>query len=293
MPFFQPRLHPLPTGIDLKGRVAVITGASSGMGLEAARQLLVLNISTVVLAVRNPSKAEGCRLQLLADPAVKKTNPNAEVKIMKVDMGDYTSVSTFADSLVTNVPVIDYLLLNAGIGVIEFVKSPTGHESTAQVNYLSNVLLLAKTLPHLEASSDKTGRAVRIGWVGSRRHETPSWASKKPVKENESIISYLDNPENFGLATKYGDSKTLCAMFMYELAPRLNPEKVFIDMMCPGMVTTSMGSDLPIYIRAPVAVARCIRGRSAEEGAWVVLNATLVAGDEAHGRFLLDNNIQE
>lgn len=58
MGFFQAPVTPLPAGLDLKGKTAVITGVSSGMGLETARQLLSLNISSVVVAVRNVSKEE-------------------------------------------------------------------------------------------------------------------------------------------------------------------------------------------------------------------------------------------
>lgn len=54
----QAKVTPLPTGIDLEGKTIIITGASAGMGLESARQLLALNASTVVLAVRNTSKAK-------------------------------------------------------------------------------------------------------------------------------------------------------------------------------------------------------------------------------------------
>ncbi|TAQ84216.1 hypothetical protein B7494_g7459 [Chlorociboria aeruginascens] len=291
--FPQPLVEPLPTGINLAGRVAVITGASSGLGLECARQLLVLKISTIILAVRNPAKAESCKKELLDDPIVKKNNPSPELKIMKVDVADYASVSTFAKNLKAEVPVIDYLVLNAGIGVVKFAKAPTGHESTFQVNYLSNVLLLAELLPHLEASSDKTGRPCRVSWVGSRRHLNPTFESTAPVQPDESVFSYLDDPKNFFARTKYNDSKCLCAMFMYEFAPRINKDKVFIDMTCPGMVRTPMGSDLNIVVRSVVGFLRFLKARTVEEGALVIMHAIVVAGPEAHGRCLIDKDLTE
>jgi len=49
----QIKVTPLPTGIDLQGKTIIITGASAGMGLESAFQLVARNVSTVVLAVRN------------------------------------------------------------------------------------------------------------------------------------------------------------------------------------------------------------------------------------------------
>jgi NAD(P)-dependent dehydrogenase (short-subunit alcohol dehydrogenase family) len=291
--FPQAKIEPLPAGLSLAGKVAVITGASSGLGFEVARQLLIRNLTTVILAVRNLAKAESCRELLLSDPAVKNSNPSPEIKIMKVDFSDYATVSTFAKDLKAEIPIIDYLLLNAGIGVMKYAQTPTGHESTLQVNYLSNALLLAELITHLEASSDKTGRPCRVSWVGSRLHLNPGFESKNPVKPNESILSYMDDPNNFSGQTQYSGVKCLCAMFMYELAPRLNKEKVFINMSCPGTVTTPMGMDLPIYIRVPLAVTRFLRARNVEEGAWVIGNATVVAGPEAHGRFLVDKEVMQ
>ena len=287
----QRKLHPLPSGINLTERSATITGVSSGLGLEAARQLLALKMSTVILAVRNSSKAEACKSELLADPYVEKNNPKGEVKIMKVNMEDPHRVVKFADAVIVDVPVVDYLILNAGFAPFKFDTSPSGHESGMQINYLSNVLLLAALLPHLEAGAVNNGRACRISWVRSRRHESPSFASKKSIKKDESILKYMDDPKNFNFTTRYDDTKALCAMFLYQLALKLNTEKVIFNMMCPGALSTALGSDGPLPVRIYLAMVRAIKGRSVEEGAWVLLHAALVADSASHGKFLTDKYI--
>jgi NAD(P)-dependent dehydrogenase (short-subunit alcohol dehydrogenase family) len=142
MGFFHAQVTPLPAGLDLGGKTAIITGESSGLGLETARQLLMLKISKVILAVRNVGKGERCRRALLADPAEKSHNSKSVIKVMQVDMGDYKSVTAFANAVKDEVPVVDFLVLNAGIGTIRLELSPSGHESMMQVNYLSNVVLL-------------------------------------------------------------------------------------------------------------------------------------------------------
>ncbi|MCJ1423701.1 hypothetical protein MMC29_001585 [Sticta canariensis] len=178
--FFQPAVMPLPTNIDLKGKTAIITGASAGMGLETARQLLTLNAFTVVLAVRNVHKGETCRKKLLADSAVKAHNLKGVVKVMQLDMDDYESIKTFAKAVKAELPVVDLLVLNAGIGILKLERSPGGHERNVQVNYLSNVLLTIELLPYLEASAQKTGTASRITWVGSRTHYNSTLKAKAP-----------------------------------------------------------------------------------------------------------------
>ena len=291
--FTQPKVTPLPTGINLDGKTIIITGASAGMGLEAARQLLALNASTLILAVRNTTKGESCKTSLLADPAVKKHNKKPTVKVMKLDMDDYSSIQSFAKAIKAEVPIVDHLLLNAGIGILKFERSVSGHERTMQVNYLSNVLLLLELLPHLEASAVKTGSPSRVSWVGSRTHMSSTLAEKgKAVKPEETVIGHMDDPKYFFPFQKYNDTKLLCVMFLYELAPRLDKSKVVFNMMCPGMVDTSMSDVLPIYLRIPINVVKAIRARPVEQGAWLILNAMVVMGPESHGAFILDKDIQ-
>lgn len=291
--FTQPKVTPLPTGINLHGKTIIVTGASAGMGLEAARQLLALNASTLILAVRNTTKGENCKASLLVDPAVKKYNKNPTVKVMKLDMDDYSSIQSFAKAVKAEVPIVDLLLLNAGIGILTFERSVSGHERTMQVNYLSNVLLLLELLPHLEASAVKTGSPSRVTWVGSRTHMSSTLSDKgKAVKPGETVIGHMDDPKYFFPFQKYNDTKLLCVMFLYELAPRLDKSKVVVNMMCPGMVDTSMSDVLPIYLRIPINVVKAIRARPVEQGGWLILNAMVVMGDESHGAFILDKDIQ-
>lgn len=290
--FIQPPVTPLPTGINLKGKTAIITGASAGLGLETARQLLTLNASTVVLAVRNVHKGETCRQRLLTDHAVKAHNPNCVVEVMQLDMDDYESVKAFAKAVKAKLPVVDLLVLNAGIGILKLERSPSGHERNMQVNYLSNALLTLELLPHLEASARQTGTASRITWVGSRTHYGSTLAQKAPVRPGESVLGHMDDAENFFPFKKYHDTKLLCALFMYSLAPRIHPDRVLFNMLCPGMVATAMSDVLPLYIRLPVNLIKAIRARPVEQGGWLILNAAIVAGPESHGKFILDKNIQ-
>ena len=288
----QPKVTPLPSGINLKGKTIIITGASAGMGLESARQLLILNASTVILAVRNTSKGEDCKTSLLSDPAVKPHHQTPTVKVMKLDMDDYISIQSFAKAVKAELPIVDHLLLNAGIGLLKHETSPYGHEHIMQVNYLSNVLLIVELLPHLEASAAKTGSPSRITWVGSRRHTQSTLSGKAPIQPGEFVIGHMDDPKNFFAFQKYNDTKLLCVFFMYELAPRLDRNKVILNMLCPGGVNTAMSDVLPLYLRLPVNVFKAIHGRPVEQGVWLILNAMLVVGPESHGEFLNDKTIQ-
>jgi short-subunit dehydrogenase len=98
---------------------------------------------------------------LLANIAMNYTSKGA-IKVMDVDMSNYNSVETFTTAARTEVPVVDFLMLNAGLGIIKLERSPTGHENMMRVNYLSNVLLIGELLPHLIVGAERTGTATRV-----------------------------------------------------------------------------------------------------------------------------------
>ncbi|CAM1507491.1 Fc.00g071320.m01.CDS01 [Cosmosporella sp. VM-42] len=293
MPFFQPPITPLPPGIDLSGKTALVTGATAGIGLEIARQLLTLKISTLVFAVRNVSKGEAVKKSLLAEPAIRAANPKASVKVMKVDAEDYKSPQELVASFKSEFKELHLLMLNAGIGTLDREKAPTGHEKNVQVNYLSNVLLTLAFLPILEATAEKTGAPTRITWTGSRAHVRNSLAERLPLKEGEPVLKHLDTADGIPAFDRYGDSKLLVTLWLLELAKHYNPEKVVINNFCPGMVDTAMTDVLPFYLRLPVAAVKKMRARSPEKAGWVAINAAVLVGPETHGKLLADKAIEE
>lgn len=290
MRFRQPLVTPNPTGIKLHGQTAIITGANTGMGFETARQLLALGLSNLILAVRNISKGETAKNILLADSEVQANNPNALITVMQLDMDDYNSVKMFAAKVKVQVPDLHRLVLNAGIALLKLERSPSGHDRSMQVNYLSNVLLVSELLPLLESTADRTGTPSRITWVGSRTHWKTSLA-KKPVQPGSSIFNHFDDEAHYSTFMRYGDTKLLCTMFVYELAKRVSSDKVIVNIMCPGLINTTMSDILPFYLRIPVNLLKRIAARTAEEGGRLIVYSAAVVGPETHGQFLVDKSI--
>ncbi|RKL36453.1 Short chain dehydrogenase yanD [Fusarium oxysporum] len=287
MPLIQPKVEPLPPGIDLTNKIAIVTGATAGIGLELSRQLLNLNLSTLILAVRNISKGEEVRKTLSA------INPKAVVQVMKLDTTEYASVKAFAETFKSKHGKLHLLMLNAGISDIHFELVPTGHEKNFQVNYLSNVLLTLLLLSTLEQTAELEGAPTRITWTGSRMHWQTSLASKVPLKENEGIFEHFDAPGVIPPLTRYGDIKLLVLLFQHELANRYPPKKVIINHFCPGMVDTSITDILPVYIRLPALLLKALRARSVDKAGWIGLHAAIVVGDETHGQLLGDKKVAD
>ena len=78
---------------------------------------------------------------------------------------------------------------------------------------------------------------------------------------------------------------------MQDVAQRLPADKVLFNMFCPGMVYTNMVDNLPWLLRNLTHLVWSIRGRSAEQGAWMAVNAAVVAGKESHGEFMDDTTV--
>ena len=131
---------------DQTGRLAVVTGANSGTGKEAARRLAAAG-ARVVMAVRTPAKGEVARAEILAD------HPTATLVIRRVDLADLASVREFAEGLLADGTPVDLLLNNAG------VMTPPSRMTTADdfelqlgSNYLGPFALTMRLLPLLLAA---------------------------------------------------------------------------------------------------------------------------------------------
>ncbi|BFP57409.1 SDR family oxidoreductase [Streptomyces sp. CMC78] len=141
---------------DQSGKTAVVTGANSGTGKEAARRLAGAG-AHVVMAVRTPAKGERARAEILAE------HPAARIEVRRVDLAELASVQAFADGLIADGTPVDLLLNNAGV-----MAPPTrmttadGFELQFGSNYLGPFALTVRLLPLLLAAP-----APRVVTMGS------------------------------------------------------------------------------------------------------------------------------
>ncbi|KAE8440911.1 hypothetical protein EG329_006332 [Mollisiaceae sp. DMI_Dod_QoI] len=292
MPYFQPKLV-LPSSLPFQGKTILITGASAGLGLGATRLLLLHGAREIIAGVRNVSKAEAVKSKILSDPEVKNSNPKACITVLQVDFEDYDSVLGFAKEVQQRYDgKLDMVLLNAGTGSLKWeIAAKSGHEKTIQVNLLSPALLALEMLPVLEKTASITGVPSRITWVGSFV-QFDHTLDKKPIPDAEKVLRYFDDEKNFAPMGRYSDSKLLGTMFIEQLARYVDPAKVIVNDVSPGMVKTRFG-EYPIWMRGLFVVFFGLKARSAEEGAKTYLHALGVAGKESHGQYLSDNQITE
>ncbi|KAL4865073.1 hypothetical protein BDV12DRAFT_200457 [Aspergillus spectabilis] len=267
----QPKVTPLPSNIDLAGKSAVITGSTAGLGLETARQLLTLKLSNLILAVRNVRKGESCASDLRNDPKIRSRNPNATITSLKSTW----SVST-----------IDILILNAAVIRFEFAHAIDGHERNMQVNYYSNVLLLAELLPYFESCAERKGSPVCVTWLGSQMYYNKHSLDNPTILNSSTmVLEYMDSTSGWNSIRRYADTKLLGAMFVYELAPRLNRDKVTLNIVCPGMIQTDLSTHGPWHLTLLAGVLKALNARPIEVGGLLILHAVLWRGKRVMGSF--------
>ena len=195
--------------------IILITGATDGIGLEAAQQLAKQG-HELVLHGRSEAKAARAR------DAVLEKSPAAKIHITHADLADLAEVVRMADSLNTLLPRLDVLLNNAGVYMTERKLSRDGFEMTLAVNHLAHFLLTALLLPLLKKSAES-----RVVTVSSVAH-----------MGGHIAFDNLNSERHFDSYDAYCNSKLANALFAAELARR--EPRLSSNFLHPGVVDTKL-----------------------------------------------------
>ncbi|KAJ9615339.1 hypothetical protein H2200_001414 [Cladophialophora chaetospira] len=274
---FRAKIRYPPKSTDLSGQVAIVTGSNTGLGLESARQLLSINLSRLILAVRSVQKGKEAAKQLNA------SFPTATIEVWELNMSSYGSIQTFARRAETELSRLDIVILNAGVFKFKFAKVPdTGHEEIIQVNYLSTALLAILLLPVLRSKSpaDSAGRLTII-------NSALAFTAKFKTKDKTPLLPSFDDTKNFDGQDYYGVSKLLGQMFLWKLMDYVSAEDVVVNMVDPGAIGgTDLGRDMPGGMVVFAKLFGLIT-RNLPDGAASYVDASVVRGPESHGAFMM------
>ncbi|ERT02474.1 short-chain dehydrogenase/reductase family protein [Sporothrix schenckii 1099-18] len=287
---------PLPTKSmypNASGQRAIVTGANTGLGFEAARQLLALGYSHLVLGVRSLDKGREAAKTLQA------ANPRATIDVWELDMASYPSVRAFARRCQEQLPGrIDSTILNAGLSHLVRVTSATGHETTMQVNHYGTALLALLLIPVIKAKATATASGPSptrppamtiVNSVTGHLCKFPNRAARPllPTFDDDALLP-------FDATERYGVSKLISQMFLVELTDRIAPVhgNPFINFVDPGLTKgTSLFRHAKGAMRVAVKGFFSAAGRTVERGAATYVHAVLGKGPESHGCFLMNAEI--
>lgn len=212
----------------MKDKVAIVTGANTGIGFETARGLLERG-ATVVLGCRDLKKGEAARAQL----ALETGNQNAV--LMQVDLANLARLRNFATKFEARFSRLDLLVHNAGVWPRTRRKTEDGFELTFGVNHLGPFFLTQALRPLLERSTPS-----RVVVLTSSLH-------------SEATVDFEDlqfKVRRFHGGTAYGQSKLCNVLFTLGLARRLEGRGVTVNVVHPGVVATGLSREAPENARS-------------------------------------------
>ncbi|MCJ1243534.1 hypothetical protein MMC30_000731 [Trapelia coarctata] len=266
------------------GKTVLLTGATGGLGLEAAIKFISLGAATLIIGARNLSKAEKAKQAIEA-----RTKRTGIVQIWELDMNSFSSVKAFAARVNREVERLDVASLNAGLAMRKYEKSPDGWEETLQVNALSAALLALLLLPKLRASGTDEEPA-HLAVTSSMLHAMvePAW-----VKVDGSILEHLNSENGFHMARQYNSSKLFIEYIVKEIAALvIEPSgrtKVIVTSLCPSFCRSDLGRHIDAWWEEVFKVFfYAFFGRSTENGSRSLVSAT-TQGVESHGKFWKDD----
>ena len=238
---------------DQSGRVALVTGANSGLGLVTARELAGAG-ADVIVACRNTDKGKA------AMEEIRASAPDSNVELAALDLADLSSVRAFASRFPEQHDGLDLLVNNAGIMATPYRKTADGFESQIGTNHLGHFALTGLLMESLLARAQP-----RVVTVSSTAHRT-----------GRIDFEDLNSERGYGRWRAYGQSKLANLLFCFEFDRRAQQAGVPLVSVAahPGYSATNLQfAGPPAHERVIMAITNRLIAQSADKGALPTLYA--------------------
>ena len=202
---------------DLENRIAIVTGANSGMGMATVEALSDQG-ATVIMLCRNEERGRAAVATLTKEKERK-------LDLMICDLGDFASIRSFVRGVKEKYPRVDILVNNAGFISLDRRETKDGIERQFGINHLGHFLLTTLLL-------DRMPEGSRIVNVASGAH-----------KVGRIHFDDINLQHGYNVVRAYSQSKLANVLFTRELAERLRGRGITVNCCHPGAVATNMGVD--------------------------------------------------
>jgi NAD(P)-dependent dehydrogenase (short-subunit alcohol dehydrogenase family) len=153
------------------GQTVIITGSSSGLGLEAAHHFYRLGAAKLILAVRNTAKGDAAKTDIIASINTRNGADADAIEVWPLDQSSTQSTLAFAERVKVELPRVDVVVLNAGVINDTFRLCEGGYEEVTQVNVLNTFLLALALLPKMRETGKRfQGSTPHLTVVSSEAH---------------------------------------------------------------------------------------------------------------------------
>lgn len=201
----------------LDNKIAIVTGANSGMGM-ATVEALSDEGANVIMLCRNEKRGKEAFEKLML-------NKNRKIELMLCDLEDFSSINSFVEAIKEKYEKIDILVNNAGFISLDRQITKEGFEKQFGINHLGHFLLTTKLI-------DLMHEGARIVNVASGAH-----------KVGRIHFNDINLEKGYNVIKAYSQSKLANVLFTRELASRLRNMKITVNCCHPGAVATNIGID--------------------------------------------------
>ncbi|KAL2867360.1 NAD(P)-binding protein [Aspergillus lucknowensis] len=271
---------PKPTA-SFASKTVIITGASSGLGKEAAKHIARLGASKIILGCRSISKGEKAKLEI---ESTVRCSPNV-LEVWQVDIESPPSMTEFV-ARVNQLPRLDVVINNAGIQTINY-QVAYGTERTLAVNVIGTFLLALQLIPKLKETAKVYKATPRMTFVSSALYDV----AKYPDDHGDDIFTWFNDKSHAEMMNQYNLSKLLLTHAIIKLSSLVHPvsddkssNQIVINSLDPCFCKTDLASELSGGLKVFFKVFESLFARSADEGSRLVVQ-TASAGRESHGGY--------
>ena len=263
------------TGATVQGKRVLITGATNGIGKQAALELARMGAAVVIVG-RDEVKTRKVSIDL------KTLSGNANIDLAVGDLSSMADVRRIASEYRDTYGRLDVLVNNAGAMFTRFQTSADGYEMTFALNHFSYYLLTLLLLDIIQLTARDHGEA-RIINVSSGAHNSNALKQGLWLDDMRSAAGF----RGMGGFASYSASKLANILFTYELARRLADTKVTVNALHPGFVNTGFGHNTSGLMSAFVKASQKLFARSPRKGAETLVYLASSPGRARHHRQVL------
>jgi retinol dehydrogenase-12 len=250
-------------------RVALVTGASAGIGLESALGLARAGFR-VVIAGRAAARTERARA------ASAERARCDRVETVLADFADLAAVRALAATMLARHDRLDLLVNNAGMIAARYAKSRDGYEVTVAVNHLAPFLLTNLLLDRLRRSA-AAGAPARVVTVASQAHRGARL----------DLATWMD-PADWSPLSAYGRSKLCNILFTRALARRVAAGEIVATALHPGVIATKIGDAAGGVVGFGWRLAKAFFPPPEKGARTTLFFATVADPTPYHGAYLID-----